>query len=279
MRTSAHPWDKGKVLARQIKLFVQRSSDQGGTWSRQEWVVPGFDDLIAFSRPAHLADDTVLVPVYGVDTGGTPRNYVWRVSDGGRTARLLPTGAQSAGIRADETAFVEVSPGRVLAMSRNAAGYFSEMWSDDGGRTWTYPLLTDIWAPHSPPHLLKLEDGRILCSFGYRRVPMGIRAVLSSDAGQTWDTDNIVVLRDDGGTPTQLDVAKEVDLEGLRLSGDAFRTMVRDTVARTKYPSQRARADVGYAISTQLSDDSILTAYYITLADGITHSAATRWKA
>jgi hypothetical protein len=37
-------------------------------------------------------------------------------------------------------------------------------------------------------------------------------------------------------------------------------------------------ADVGYAQSTELTDGSILTVYYITLADGVTHAACTRWE-
>ena len=36
--------------------------------------------------------------------------------------------------------------------------------------------------------------------------------------------------------------------------------------------------DLGYPGSVQLPDGSILTVYYITLADGVTHSAATRWE-
>lgn len=100
------------------------------------------------------------------------------------------------------------------------------------------------------PVLDDLPDGRILCSFGYRRDPMGVRAVLSHDGGKTWDIDNLILLRDDGGTPSQL----------------------RSGTARS------GGGDLGYPISTQLSDGSILTVYYITLEDGITRSVATRWE-
>ena len=51
-----------------------------------------------------------------------------------------------------------------------------------------------------PNHLLKLRDGRILCTFGYRRKPMGVRALLSEDGGRTWDLDHEYVRRDNGGT-------------------------------------------------------------------------------
>ena len=276
-----HPWLEGKIAVRALKLFVQYSEDEGQTWVRREWPVPGFRQVMAFSRGTMLEDGTVLVPVYGMDTDGNGRNMVWRSGPDGKTGwRLLSMGTQTQDMHINESAFVETEPGRVLALSRNASGYFTQMWSDDGGRNWSEPLLTDIWGPHSPPHLMRLQDGRILCTYGYRRQPMGIRAVLSSDGGETWDTENTVILREDGGTPTQsMAITEPPNLESLRLSGDEFRKRVGATVIRGYYQPENARPDLGYAISTQLEDGTILSVYYITLDDGITHCACTRWEA
>lgn len=276
-----HPWLDDKIAVREQKLFVLYSEDQGQTWTRKEWKVPGFDSVQAFSRGTMLEDGTILVPVYGKDTDGNGRDMVWRSGTDGKTGwRLLPLGRQAKGMNVGETSFLETEPGRILSLSRNAAGYFVEMWSDDSGRTWSEPLLTDIWAPHSPPHLIKLQDGRILCTYGYRRRPMGIRAVLSNDGGETWDTDNTVILREDGGTPTQsMAITEPPDLESLRLSGEEFRQRVGSAVIRATYEPENARPDLGYTISTQLEDGTILSVYYITLDDGITHCACTRWKA
>jgi hypothetical protein len=83
---------------------------------------------------------------------------------------------------------------------------------------------------------------------------MGVRAVLSDDDGQTWNTENEYILRDDGGFA----------------SGTT-----RRAAPRRGRPT--GMADVGYAQSTELSDGSILSVYYITLADGVTHAACTRW--
>lgn len=253
-----HPADESAIVVGGHKLFVQRSTDEGWTWERREWVVPGVSSITAFPRAAHLADGTILIPVYGSAPASHRRNYVWWSGDGGTTWRLFTMSTRAAGTDGSETALLEVSPvptstrisqsgSCVLAHTRTESGYLLERWSDDGGRTWSHPLCTDIWG--YPPHLLKLRDGRVLCTFGYRQKPMGIRAVLSDDGGQIWDMDNIIVLRDDGGTPSQF-------------HGN---------------PAQ-AGSDVGYPISTQLSDGSILTVYYITRDDGVTHSAATRWE-
>ena len=187
-----------------MKLVAQYSKDKGQTWTRNEWDVPGFNHICSFSRGTLLQDGTVLLPVYGTDTDGRTRSMVWRSSTNGHTGwRLIPMGIQSSVMKVGEQAVVETNPGTVLSLARNAAGYFVQMWSDDSGRSWSDPLLTDIWAPHSPPDLTRLADGRILCTYGYRRQPMGIRAVLSNDGGETWDTDNTITLREDGGTPTQ----------------------------------------------------------------------------
>ena len=109
------------------------------------------------------------------------------------------SGRAPAGGAASETAFLEVSPGRVLALSRTKSNdYLVQSWSDDSGRTWSYPFRTGIWGV--PANLLKLRDGRVLCTYGYRREPMGVRAVASNDGGETWDLDHVYILRDDGGT-------------------------------------------------------------------------------
>ena len=78
MQVSPHPWLEGKITVRELKLFVQYSEDEGQTWVRREWTLPGFQQAMAFSRGTMLEDGTVLVPVYGMDTDGNGRSMVWR---------------------------------------------------------------------------------------------------------------------------------------------------------------------------------------------------------
>jgi hypothetical protein len=90
---------------------------------------------------------------------------------------------------------------------------------------------------------------------------MGIRAVLSHDMGESWDTDNEYILRDDGGF-----------VSGAMMRPESLSDLNLHPLGRTP------KGDVGYARSTELADGSILTVYYITLADGVTHAACTRWE-
>ena len=43
-----------------------------------------------------------------------------------------------------------------------------------------------------------MRDGRIVCVYGYRLPPFGVRARISEDDGRTWGREWI--LRDDGGS-------------------------------------------------------------------------------
>lgn len=44
--------------------------------------------------------------------------------------------------------------------------------------------------------MIRLKDGRIVVTYGYRAKPYGIRAKISLDEGKTWEQE--IHLRDDG---------------------------------------------------------------------------------
>jgi hypothetical protein len=62
---------------------------------------------------------------------------------------------------------------------------------------------------------------------------------LSRDGGRTWDIEHEFILRADG---------------------------------------QRSGADLGYPMTVEGKDGTLVTVYYHTARDGITHIAATRWR-
>ncbi len=255
-----HPNLRGEeVVVGMPKLFVQRSRDQGRTWERQEWHVPGFSWLTAFPRWVRLTDGSILLPVYGRNPDySRGQTFIFRSDSSGDDWQLIPMASSIAGVDGDEVGLIEVVPGRVLALIRHAAkgkltdGYLLESWSDDGGRSWSQPLGTAIKG--YPPHILRLQDGRLLCGVTYRWEPMGIRAVLSNDEGRTWDTANTIVLRDDGG---------------------AVSTLWHNAVG---HEPGRGGSDLGYPITVQFPDGSLFTCYWFTGPDGITHAAYTRWR-
>jgi hypothetical protein len=244
-----HPGgDATRIAVAPPRVFVQRSRDGGRTWERREQTVPGAHRLTGFPRAVTLTGGEILVPLYDIypqGQGQHDRTLLLRSADGGAGWRLVPVGAGALAGWGDEAALVETAPGAgtVLALLRRSPpGYLLQSWSDDAGRTWSAPLRTEIWG--YPPHLLRLADGRLLCTYGHRRPPPGVQAVLSADGGATWDVEHRAVLRADG---------------------------------ETRRAGGRDVQDSGYPVSVQLADGTIFTVYYLTLA-GVTHVAATRWE-
>jgi hypothetical protein len=116
---------------------------------------------------------------------------------------------------------VQLKTGRVIMMIRvNTHPYNDslcvlwESYSDDNGKTWVAPFATSLWG--YPPHLALLADGRVLCTYGYRRPPYGQRACLSEDE-VNWSLADEVVLRDDApngdlGYPVSIELERGVVL-------------------------------------------------------------------
>ena len=103
--------------------------------------------------------------------------------------------------------------GRILASVRFQRDATGVMWtdifaSDDGARTWYFLSRVNDWG--APGDIVEMGDGRIVCVYGYRLDPSGIRARVSEDGARTWGRE--LVLRDDGGSwdlgyPRVLEVA------------------------------------------------------------------------
>ena len=96
-----------------------------------------------------------------------------------------------------EPDLAEVAPGEIICILREGriSGHLHLCRSLDSGRSWTKPEMTPIFG--YPGHLLVLSDGRLLCTYGRRTAPFGIRACLSEDGGRTWLLDDEIVIRDD----------------------------------------------------------------------------------
>ena len=185
-------------------LYFMRSSDEGRTWGAPRPV-----EVESIAYRAHtgksdiitMPDGTLLTTINGYgEASGVDRVYVVRSRDGGSTwaEPSLVLGDPNGRIGFGEPPVVHLASGRLLVVTRTseAAGFLYQAHSDDGGWVWQGQRRTPIWG--FPCHLLQLRSGTIVCAYGYRRAPYGIRAALSHDEGETWDIGREIVLRDDG---------------------------------------------------------------------------------
>jgi len=271
-------WPDGRISASyRIRVTRKNPGDKEATTTFFEPPVANIGQLSSVGQCGLLLPgDVILGTVYGTNPlkqietvkrdgslrqedavkAGDPASRVWalRSEDKGKTWQLHVMAYD--GIHDfDETGMLALPDGRILAMIRSSkwdgkryAVDHGNLWqteSTDGGKTWSPIRKTDIWG--FPATLIRLRNGDVLCSYGYRREPYGVRACLSHDGGRTWDVANEVVLRDDG------------------------------FIGKGTYHEARP-PDHGYPVSVELSDGTIFTVYYITLDDGVTHIAATRWS-
>ncbi|MAG35146.1 MAG: hypothetical protein CL878_02705 [Dehalococcoidia bacterium] len=184
-------------------LYFIRSSDQGYTWGDPQRVQSShpYGPYIGKTALVELPDGTLLMPLYGPGPYDEKhRAFLDRSTDGGHTWGSPSTVAYDPERRIDfhEPPLLLLPNGKLLTMIRTAGadGYLYQAFSDDGGWTWQGLRRTPIWG--HPAHLLRLPSGRILCAYGHRREPFGVRAVVSEDEGGTWQMDRELVIRSDG---------------------------------------------------------------------------------
>lgn len=177
------------------------SLDYGHTWDGP-WQLPDFGTPGITARtdylvlgPAHvIAQVTAAKP-----NGREGRPLTIETRDGGVSwQRLGWMTDEVEGWRIMPTT-VRLADGRLYSVIRSRDGdrhSLTGVISGDGGRTWTprgVPVADT--GRGNPGALLLLADGRLCLSYGHRATPYGIRAVLSSDQGLTWDRP--IVLRED----------------------------------------------------------------------------------
>lgn len=193
----------------QLGTWILRSTDNGLAWSAK------IDSLVNSPHgPIQLADGRIIY------TGKqlwleNPRIGVSVSHDDGQTWEwLAEIPARDGDNPGDyhELHVVEANDGTLIAHIRNHNKANSretlQTESVDGGKSWTKPHAIGVWG--LPSHLLKLDDGRLLMTYGHRRKPLGNLARVSSDNGKSWSA--AMTLSDDA-TSGDLGYPSTVQLE------------------------------------------------------------------
>ena len=130
-----------------------------------------------------------------------------RTTDGGQTFNLVSWVATSVQDELIMPSSVRLDEQTLLTAIRCSVreGEFEEVptWIDlyqstDNGTSFQHLTrpVPNAGSGGNPPALLKLQDGRLCLTYGYRAAPFGIHARLSADGGKSWGA--IIPLREDG---------------------------------------------------------------------------------
>lgn len=216
----AHRVDHGLVTMI-VGNVLMLSTDCGKTWKTLGMLKAGeLTRSVSRDPLIEMPDGSLLASVYEGAPQRCDRSWLLRSFDKGKTwhepvilmADERWSGSQLQGVNFNETSLVHLGNGEVFAMVRGdtsfhienefvPVGGVGELYSArsyDAGLSWTLPQKTGIWG--QPGSVLLLSNGDLLCTYGYRRKPYGVRCVVSKDKGRTWDLSREYVIRDDGTT-------------------------------------------------------------------------------
>ncbi|MEI7733687.1 MAG: sialidase family protein [Verrucomicrobiota bacterium] len=182
---AAHQRLSAEQRQAELGQWMIRSTDGGVTWSARYPTI-----VNSPHGPTQLADGRLLYA--GKELWTVARRIgVCESPDDGQTWRWLaeiPARPGDDPKQYHELHAIETRDGRLIAHIRNhnkmEAGETLQSESTDGGRTWSVPHAIGVWG--LPSFLMRLRDGRLLMTYGYRRVPFGNQARVSENDGQSW---------------------------------------------------------------------------------------------
>lgn len=111
-----------------------------------------------------------------------------------------------------EPHMLELPDGKLICHIRGEGkGLFTvfQSISTDKGKTWSKPEMLLDETGGAPPHLIRLSSGILLSTYGRRKMPYGIMAMISLDGGKSWKKDIRIyenLVSDDLGYPSTVEL-------------------------------------------------------------------------
>lgn len=225
------------LIRRELGTWIIRSTDGGQTWSDK------IDCGVGSPHgPTQLSDGRLLfvgnrkqtdLDIRTAGAAYAPTLCACESSDDGLTWRWLADIPQREGDPLGcyhEPHAVQAPDGRIIVHIRHHGerdkGFILQSESTDGGQSFTVPHNTGLAG--LPAHLLRLRDGRLLTTYGYRIEPSGNRASVSEDGGRTWSEPMIL---DEKSIGRDLGYPSTVELEDDTLLSVWYERLPDDVMA------------------------------------------------
>jgi sialidase-1 len=166
VRYSGYDYETGTPEKSLCEVFIQRSNDNGRTWSEAKKLVTGeryHGDILSMEQ---LRDGRLVYPfcfltnvksqfavsaMYSDDDGKT-----WK-----RSPSVLRTGGAGFESGASEPTLIELPDGKLWMLIRAQTGFLWESFSTDRGQTWTPAAPSILPSSNAPATALRLKNGDI----------------------------------------------------------------------------------------------------------------------
>jgi BNR repeat-like domain len=179
------------------------SRDRGHNW-RGPFRLPLFGQTGIAARTDYIVNgehDCLLFLTAAKRDGEEGRPLCVRTTDGGKSWQFVAWIADEPQGYAIMPSTVRLSATELLSAIR--CRHSDRSWIDtyrslDLGKSWKRDErpVADL-GEGNPPSLIRLKDGRLCLTYGYRAPPYEIRARLSADRGHTWEAE--FTIRGNGG--------------------------------------------------------------------------------
>ncbi|MFO1020396.1 MAG: sialidase family protein [Planctomycetales bacterium] len=178
------------------------SYDRGHNW-KGPFRVPNMGTAGIAARTDYIVEgpsSCLFFLTAGKADGEEGRPLCARTTDGGKTWNLQGWIAPEQAGYAIMPSTERIGKEGLLTMIRyrDPRGSWIDAYrSPDNGKTWRFvnQPVTDT-GEGNPASLIRLKDGRLCLSYGFRKDPFGVRVKLSSDEGNSWS--KAYILRADG---------------------------------------------------------------------------------
>lgn len=188
--------------------YLVRSEDDGKTWqgpiyppSISQYYNPIGQHITAFNRAGFCEGKDGRI--YWAVTGNNPNKpneaHLLVSNDKGLTWEHACTIATDKKVSFGENTIYETPNGDLVAFMRTGHNNDHSCIARSTDKGKSFGKWQDMGFQGHPMHVLRLDDNRVLLTYGYRHEPFGIRARILNPECTDYETAPEIILREDGG--------------------------------------------------------------------------------
>lgn len=177
------------------QTWMKTSDDGGLSWSEARHLGGGIQGPVK-NKPVQLDDGTILCGASDEPSWRQWQVYFSYTRDLGMSWQMNGPHNQPRDFQAIQPTLLRHGE-RIQALCRTRQGCISQLWSDDGGRTWSDMTETTVPNPNSGIDAVTLQNGRHLLVYNHTKQGRSPLNLAVSEDGRHWEM--IRTLESDSG--------------------------------------------------------------------------------